>query len=218
MFVKRSHVVDLSRGPVFGRRSARRQHRLVQGRPIRRLHALPARRRQGLGPRQRIRRGGLWPGSWRRSARNTSSSRWARIRASSIRPTPPTTDSPATRRANVAPRAICRWISIGRLKPKGIRLMLYLPCQTPNAGRPCPESLRTAGGKEGPADRSGVRPEVGPGDSGMVGPLRGQGGRLVVRRRLRARSTSTRRSPRSTRRRSSTAIRTPSSPSIPASG
>ena len=30
------------------------------------------------------------------------------------------------------------------LQPEGIRLMLYLPCQTPNADRSCPTGVRTA--------------------------------------------------------------------------
>ena len=43
-----------------------------------------------------------------------------------------------------APPGICRWISTGRLKPKGIRLMLYLPCQTPNQDAARPEGVWVA--------------------------------------------------------------------------
>ena len=70
------------------------------------------------------------------------------------------------------------------LHAKGIRLMLYLPCQTPNARHPRAESLRPAAGPEGPADRPRVREAVGRGHPRVVGALWRQGVRLVVRWRL----------------------------------
>ena len=105
----------------------------------------------------------------------------------------------------------------GACSAKGIRLMLYLPCQTPNQDRRAQKAFGLRRGPEGPADRPGVRREVGGGDPGVVRPLRRQGVGLVVRRRLRARPLQRGHRPRLRRRPSSTATRRPSSRSIPAS-
>ena len=73
------------------------------------------------------------------------------------------------------------------LQPRGIRLMLYLPCQTPNEDARAQEAFGLPQGAEGPADRRPLRPAVGGGHPRVVGALRRQGRRVVVRRRLRGR-------------------------------
>ena len=73
-----------------------------------------------------------WPASWKRWGQRISCLLWGRIPAISTPPTPP-----YEKRTGYAAGQRCATRDLPlalyqRLQPKGIRLMLYLPCQTPN--------------------------------------------------------------------------------------